>query len=106
MVFLSLIKLTVNYAMEDMNEIIAAQNAQLVEIKAQMSPNEKIEKKFSDLEAAYERIEPKVIRLEKTNIQLKEDFKEHVSHLFMLICILSFVCICKSINFLSLATNN
>ncbi|XP_046645806.1 uncharacterized protein LOC124336158 isoform X2 [Daphnia pulicaria] len=69
--------LTVNYAMEDINEIIAAQNAQLVEIKAQMSPNEKIEKKFSHLEAAYERIEAKVIRLEKTNIQLKEDFKEH-----------------------------
>lgn len=69
-----------NYALEDMNEIIAAQNAQLVEIKAQMSPNEKIEKKFSHLEAAYERIETKVIRLESTNIQMKEDFKEHVSH--------------------------
>jgi hypothetical protein len=71
-----------NFTLEDMNEIIAAQNVQLVEIKAQMSPNEEIEKKFSHLEATYERIETKVIRWEKTNIQMIKDCKEHVSPSF------------------------
>lgn len=69
--------MTVKYALEDVHEGTLAQNAQLVELKAQ---NENIEKKFSPLEATYERIEGKVIQLEKTNVQLKEDFKEHVSH--------------------------
>lgn len=73
-------KLTVKYALEDIHEGILAKNAELVELKAQ---NEKIEKKFSHLEATYERLEAKVIRLEKTNVQLKEDFKEHVSHLLL-----------------------
>jgi hypothetical protein len=119
-----------NFALEDINEIMAAQNAELVEIKAQMSPNEEIEKKFSHLEATYEQIEIKVIQLEKTNIQMIKDFKEHVSpHLFIFICILCFiVCnqriifavskqknefslICKtlrvqSINYLSLVSNS
>ncbi len=64
------------YALEDIHEGILAKNAELVKIKAQ---NEKIETKFGHLEVAYERIEAKVIRLEKTNIQMKGDFKEHVS---------------------------
>jgi hypothetical protein len=64
-----------------------------VEIKAQMSPNEEIEKKFSHLEATYEQIEIKVIQLEKTNIQMIKDFKEHVSHLLHFI-----LRICMQIN--------
>jgi hypothetical protein len=86
-----------NFALEDINENIAAQNVQLVEIKAQMSPNEEIEKKFSHLEATYEQIEIKVIQLEKTNIQMIKDFKEHVSHLFPFL--LHFILrICMQIN--------